>query len=212
MTSFSPDSLALYLIADPDFAHGSLIDTTREAVANGVTMVQLRWKSGTDRQLAEVGRALMPICTDHHVPLIVNDRVDIALAIGAHGVHLGVDDLAVTDARRIGGKQFIVGFSPDTDDQISAAAYDGASYLGIGPLYATATKSDAGPGLGPDEFSRRVGLTPLPVVAIGGITVDNAHAALDAGARGVAVISAILGSETPGPAALALRAAGQTAR
>ena len=106
----------------------------------------------------------------------------------------------------------LLGSPPDTDDQISAAAYDELLTLVSAKLNATATKSDAGPGLGPDEFSRRVGLTSLPVVAIGGIIVENAPAALDAGARGVAVVSAILGSETPGPAALALRAAGQTAR
>jgi len=197
----------LYLVLDPDHARSDIVSTARAAIDGGVTCLQLRWKSGTDRQVVDLARALRDLTQSADIPLIVNDRLDIALAVGAAGVHLGVDDLPVADARRLGGAGFIVGYSPDTDADLAGAADAGATYLGIGPLFGTMTKVDAGPALGIREFARRRALTSLPVVAIGGITAHNAKAAFAAGADGIAVVSAIVGNPDPGGGARQLRQA-----
>jgi thiamine-phosphate diphosphorylase len=154
---------------------------------------------GTDRAILGLGRALLGVTRPAGIPLIINDRLDLALALGADGVHLGVDDLSIADARRLAGPDFIIGYSPETDDQIvRATGY--ASYLGIGPLFPTATKPDAGTALGQVEFARRRALTALPVVAIGGISPHNAAQAMSAGANGIAVVAAILGMPDPAAA------------
>jgi thiamine-phosphate diphosphorylase len=197
---FDAAALALYLVVDPDSASGDVVETTREALLHGATMVQLRWKSATDREIVGLAEAIRTLTSDHGVPLVINDRTDIALAVGADGVHLGVDDLPVAHARSLGGPGFAIGYSPETDDQIRTATSDGADYLGIGPFATTITKHDAGSALGALEFSRRRSLTELPVVAIGGITASNAAEAIAAGAHGVAVVSAILQSVDPAQA------------
>lgn len=197
----SPASLRLYLILDPAaIGERNPVELTRAVIEAGVTCLQIRWKSASDREIIDLARTLLPITTEANVPLIINDRLDLALASGADGVHLGVDDLPLEDARCLAGDDFVIGYSPDTDSGIGHA--NGlASYLGIGPFFATSTKSDAGLALGPDEFARRRSLSPLPVVAIGGIAATNAHQAFEAGADGVAVVSAILGADDPVAAA-----------
>lgn len=190
-------ALSLYLVVDPAQCRGDVIDVTRAALRGGVTMVQLRAKKLTDRELLASAIALRQLCTEFHFPLLVNDRVDIALAAGADGVHLGVDDLPIAHARRLGGDDFIIGYSPETDEQLESAASNGANYLGIGPVYVTGSKADAGDALGIPEFARRMKLGNLPAVGIGGITAANAAAVRAAGADGIAVISAILGSDDP---------------
>lgn len=195
----------LYLVLDPDHCLRDVTATALDAFDNGVTCVQLRWKTATDRQLVELARAIQGIAEPRGIPLIMNDRLDIALASGAQGVHLGVDDVPVPDARRIAGPDFVIGYSPETDCQISGAAAAGATYLGIGPVFGTATKRDAGAPLGTTEFARRRSLSPLPVVAIGGVTAENAAEAVSAGADGIAVVSAILKSPDPALATRELR-------
>jgi thiamine-phosphate diphosphorylase len=116
-----------------------------------------------------------------------------------------VDDLPVSTARALSPPGYIIGFSPDCDDQILESGQTGADYLGIGPVFGTLTKSDAGQALGIEEFARRCALSPLPVVGIGGITADNAGSVFEAGASGVAVVSAILASDDPAAAASNLR-------
>lgn len=197
----------LYLVLDPDHCLRDVTATALDAFDNGVTCVQLRWKTATDRQLVELARAIQGIAEPRGIPLIMNDRLDIALASGAQGVHLGVDDVPVPDARRIAGSDFVIGYSPETDCQISGAAAAGATYLGIGPVFGTATKLDAGAPLGTTEFARRRSLSPLPVVAIGGVTAENAAEAVSAGADGIAIASAILGSPDPAAATRQLRGA-----
>jgi thiamine-phosphate pyrophosphorylase len=192
-----PDTLRLYLVASPeDRPADDLVEVVQSTIAAGVTCVQLRWKSGTDRAIVELGRSLLGATRRAGIPLIINDRLDLALALGADGVHLGVDDLPIADARRLAGPDFIIGYSPESDDQIVRAA-DHASYLGIGPFFATGTKPDAGTALGLVEFARRRALTTLPVVAIGGISPHNAARPISAGANGIAVVSAILGMPDP---------------
>lgn len=195
-------ALLLYLVADPEHANGDVLELTRVAVAGGVSMVQLRAKHVTDRELLRLAQAMRAVC--HNVPFIVNDRIDIAIAARADGVHLGVDDLPLEAARRLGGERFIIGYSPDTESDLISARQRGASYLGIGPVFGTSTKSDAGNALGLEEFARRVRVGDLPSVGIGGVTVENAREVIDAGAQGVAVVSAILRAADPYRAAVQL--------
>lgn len=194
-------ALRLYLVADPELASSDFNSSVQAALRGGVSMVQLRGKSLSDRELLAHAAELRSLCSEYNALFIVNDRVDIALAAEADGTHLGVDDLPLEAARELGGQDFIVGYSPETDEQIRSAATRGANYLGIGPVFGTTSKSDAGDALGIDEFRRRILLSELPSVGIGGITVVNAGLVMQAGAKGVAVISAILGSDDPEAAA-----------
>lgn len=194
-------ALQLYLVADPDHAMGDLVATVEASLRGGVTMVQLRAKNLTDRELLNQAVALRDLCDRYAAVFMVNDRLDIALASGADGIHLGVDDLPLESARSIAGSDFVIGYSPETDDQIRTAVERGANYLGIGPVYGTQTKSDAGAALGLDDLSRRIELGKLPAVAIGGITLENARSVIAAGPDGIAVVSAILGATDPEAAA-----------
>jgi thiamine-phosphate pyrophosphorylase len=202
-------SLRLYLVADPDQCDGPLLPAVQGALRGGVTAVQLRARSVTDRELCRLGQELRAITSTLGVPLLVNDRVDIALVIGADGVHLGVHDLAPEDVRRISPPGFVIGYSPaGADDEGSSDA----DYLGIGPVYATSSKADAGDPLGIDTFRERVAAAAIPAVGIGGIHARNAAHVIDAGAAGVAVISSILRHPNPEQAArtlLSLAARGQ---
>lgn len=194
--------LRLYMVVG---AMAHLPAVVEGAIAGGVTLLQLRFKERTDREVIELARPAIARCAAANVPVIINDRIDLALILGAQGVHLGVDDLPLADARNLAPPGFEIGCSPETDDQIADAAELGATYLGIGPFYRTATKGDAGEPLGPEEFARRRSLTPLPVVGIGGITAANAPAVIAAGADGVAVSSAITAASDPARAARAIR-------
>lgn len=184
--------LALYLVADPDQTSRPLEDVVEDALAGGVTAVQLRAKSLPDRDVLWYARRLRDRCTAAGALFIINDRIDIALASGADGVHVGVGDLPVEDARALAGGKLIIGYSPETDEQGVSAADWGADYLGVGPVYGTATKTDAGDAIGLVTLGRRAHRAGIPVVGIGGITAANAAAVIEAGAEGVAVVSAIL--------------------
>lgn len=177
------------------------------ALAGGATCIQLRAKGWPDREMVVVGRALRRLTQDAGALLIVNDRPDVARAVDADGVHLGVDDVPVADARRLLGRDAVIGFSPETWDQARQAIAEGASYLGVGPVYASGTKPDAGPPIGLEGLRRYTRRSPVPVVAIGGITPENAAACLAAGAAGVAVVSAVVAAPDPAAAARALRQA-----
>jgi thiamine-phosphate diphosphorylase len=188
-------AMRLYLVADPEHCRGDLVSTIEAAIAGGVTMVQLRAKRTSDLEQFNLATRIRAVCLARNVPFLVNDRIDIALASGANGVHLGVNDLPIEAARSLGGSEFIIGFSPETDDQLQSSSRRGADYLGIGPVFGTATKADAGSELGLGEFARRARLGRLPSVGIGGINAQNAGSVLTAGASGVAVVSAILGAD-----------------
>jgi thiamine-phosphate pyrophosphorylase len=153
--------------------------------------------------VAAVARALVGALA---VPVLVNDRLDVALAVGAAGAHLGQDDVPPGPVAAHFPPGFIVGISVGSPAE-AQRAYDGASYWSVGPCYATASKSDAGAPLGPDGFRRLAGLSPrdVPVIGIGGITRENAGAIRKAGAAGVAVIAAVMGSDEPERAARDLR-------
>ncbi len=201
--------LSLYLVAGtPVVGARGLAETVRQAVAGGVTMVQIRDPRAETRRLVEETYALKQLLKPLNVALIVNDRVDVVLAAGADGVHLGQDDMTPSDARRILGEDFLIGLSVGSPEEFEASRdhLHAVDYLGVGPVEATSTKADAGNAIGVEGLARVRALTSLPVVAIGGIGAGNIAPALRAGAGGVAVVSAICGADDPAEAARALRA------
>ena len=205
--------LSLYLVTDPEMtARRGLVETVAAAVEGGVTMVQLRHKDGPARMVAEAGRALHALLAPRGIPLIVNDRIDVAHAIGAEGVHVGQDDLPSAAARAILGPRAIIGLSITGENQLAGCDPAGVDYVGLGPLFPTGTKADAAGALGEAAFAVIRRRLPCPVVAIGGITAHNAARAIAAGADGIAVVSAICAAADPGAAARALRAAVNAAR
>jgi thiamine-phosphate pyrophosphorylase len=185
----------LYLVADADYAAGrNLAGLVEAAVEGGVTIVQLRGKNLLHGPFVELGRAIAGRLAARNVPLLVNDRPDVALACCASGVHLGQDDILVSVARRLLGPNATIGVSVNTPDEAARAERDGADYVGAGPAYATSTKQTDLAVLGPEGIGRIARATRLPVVAIGGISAGNAAALAAAGASGIAVVSAILGA------------------
>lgn len=198
-----PAVLRLLAITD-DLRDGpaGLVERARAAVRGGATMIQLRLKVATARELVEVARALVAAVP---APVLVNDRADVALAAGAAGVHLGVDDLPVEAVRSFSPPGFIIGASFGGEDELAHAA--GADYVGIGPVHETASKSDAGTAIGVAGFSRLARLIGVPAVAIGGVGVADAPELMRAGAAGVAVIRAVFGAPDPEAAARELRTA-----
>ena len=208
MSSNRPLDLRLYVVLDPAVAgERPLPEIARRAIAGGATMLQLRDKRAPDRAVLAMAAALAGICRAADIPFIVNDRVDIAWASGADGVHLGHDDLPPAVARRLLGERAIIGMSAGNPDELAAALPGRPDYLGVGPMYATRTKDDAGAAVGPAMIRRlRAAAPAMPLVGIGGITVENAAAVLAAGADGIAVVSAVVGAEDVEAAARALRA------
>jgi len=197
---------SLYVLTDRRAAgERSLVEVVHAAVQGGATVIQLRDKHASTRALVELGRALLEITRPAGVPLIVNDRIDVALAIDADGVHVGQDDMPAPIARRLLGPDRILGVSAGTVEEARQAQRDGADYLGTGDVYGTPTKADAGIPIGVSGLAEVARATSLPVVAIGGIQPGNAAAAIAAGASGVAVISAVIGAADPEAAARKLR-------
>lgn len=196
--------LRVYLVADPDQTDQDLRDVCADALRGGVTAIQFRAKSLSDREAFALACDIAQQCATFNALFLVNDRIDIAIASRADGVHLGVDDLPIDVAREMLGERAVIGYSPDTDVQASHSASRGASYLGVGPVYGTNSKSDAGDAIGLDVFARRTATSSLPTIGIGGITPSNAGAVIEAGAVGVAVIGAILRADDPHEAARAL--------
>jgi thiamine-phosphate pyrophosphorylase len=184
---------------------------TRLVIAGGATCLQVRCKRETTRELMDFARRVMGGVGDGPVPVIINDRVDVALALGAAGVHLGEDDMPVTDARRIVHGDFIIGASVRTLEAAQKARDDGADYLGVGAVYPSPTKPDRRP-ISLDILKAIRIQIGLPIVAIGGIDEANASAPLLNGADGVAVISALRRCLDPKTAALRLRAAVEKAK
>lgn len=184
--------LGLMLVTDDRLLAGrDPVELCRRAVAGGVTAIELRLKLAATRELVDLARAVIAAVA---VPVLVNDRLDVALAAGAAGVHLGPDDLPVTLARRIAPAGFWIGASVGNAGE--AAVGQGADYWGIGPWRATSTKADAGPALGAEGFRAVQALSKrIPCIAIGGIRPEDVPAVLRAGGVGVAVVSGILGRD-----------------
>ncbi|MCP3891629.1 MAG: thiamine phosphate synthase [Desulfobulbaceae bacterium] len=189
---------SLYLVTDRTLSRKrSLSAIVSVAVLGGVSCVQLREKNCSTREFVSEARQLLQVLQPKKIPLIINDRVDVALAVGADGIHLGQSDMGLQDARRLVGKTMIVGISAEsTKDALEAEKY-GADYIGVSPVFSTETKADIAPPLGllgVAEIRRRVS---IPVVGIGGINLSNCADVIRAGADGVAVVSAIVASACP---------------
>jgi len=198
--------LKLYVITDSRLLKGrSLIETVEAAIRGGATVIQYREKEATTRRMIEEAKLLRALCKAKGIPFIVNDRVDVALAVDADGVHLRDDDMPVEIARRILGPNKIIGASADTVEKAILYASQGADYLGVGSVYATSTKPDAGPPIGIEGLKRIIRAVSIPVVAIGGINEDNVAQVIEAGAAGVAVVSAVMAAPDPFQACVRLR-------
>lgn len=173
------------------------LHTVTLALRAGAPVVQLRIKGVTDRELYDFGVRLMQVCTEHGATCLVNDRVDIALAIGAHGTHLGADDLPVAVARRLAGPTHIIGGTAREPARAAQLVAEGASYLGVGPAYVTSTKDGLPEPLGPAGIGAVARSVAVPVIAIGGITASRVGELRGAGAHGVAVVSEISDAADP---------------
>ncbi|PYO70391.1 MAG: thiamine phosphate synthase [Gemmatimonadetes bacterium] len=201
------ESLRLMVLTDAALLKGrDAVDVCRRAVSGGATMIQARLKSAPARELAALARALVSALP---VPVLVNDRVDVALAVGAAGAHLGQDDPPLDALRPRLPPGFILGLSVGSREEADRVAAWPADYWSVGPCFPTATKPDAGAPLGTAGFAALARRAPagVPVIAIGGITAERAAALAAADAAGVAVTAAVFGASDPAAAARALRAA-----
>ena len=197
---------SLYLVTDETLAGTRGVETVvRAAVAGGVTLVQVREKHGDRQKFLAHTRMLAAWLRTAGVPLIVNDSVEIALAVDADGVHVGQGDMPCAEVRRLVGPQKIIGVSVGSVAEARQAERDGANYLGISPIFATPTKPDAPPPVGLEGLRAIRAAVRLPLVAIGGIHASNAAQILAAGADGIAVVSAIMSASDPTAAARQLR-------
>jgi thiamine-phosphate pyrophosphorylase len=190
--------LSVYLVTDRGLSGvRGVKETVLAAVRGGATVVQLRDPDATTRDLVVEARALVGLLRPHRVPLIVNDRVDVALAADADGVHVGQSDMDASDARALIGQDRILGLSITEEADLDRSDLTVVDYLGVGPVFATPTKADAAPPMGMAGLKRIATRTGLPIVAIGGLHAGNAADALAAGAQGVSVVSAICAAPDP---------------
>lgn len=200
--------LSLYLVLDPDLCAGiGMLETARLAVAGGATMVQLRDKHAGTVGMIETGRALKQALVGTGALFIVNDDVEAAIAIGADGLHIGQEDLDARTARTMIGPAMILGLSVETAALAAAVDPDLVDYTGVGPVFATPTKADHKQPIGFDGLAMLVKASPVPSVAIGGLKADHVAQVFAAGAKGLAVVSAICG--TPDPEAATRRIAAE---
>lgn len=197
--------LKLYLVTDSGICGAAnLENVVAEAVAGGVTMVQLREKTMCTRDFVKTACRLSALLRPRHIPLIINDRVDVALACNADGVHLGQSDMPYETARLLLGPHRIIGLSVECPDDVVKANSMDVDYIGASPVFATPTKSDTAEPLGLDGLKRVVELSVHPVVAIGGMNAATVPGVMECGADGVAVVSAIMGASSPRESAAAI--------
>ncbi|SHG37752.1 thiamine-phosphate diphosphorylase [Thermosyntropha lipolytica DSM 11003] len=200
-----PIDYSLYLIADVQFLPPfNPVEKILQAVAGGVTIVQLRAKKLPDRDFYQLAQKIKEVLSPLAIPFIVDDRIDIALAVDADGVHLGQKDLPVKVARHLLGSQKIIGLTANRREEALSGEKEGADYLGIGPVFPTSTKENPAPVIGPDRFKALISQLVLPVVAIGGINPERALELKTSGAAGIAVSSFILQNPDPEKAACLL--------
>ena len=188
--------LSLYLVTDKSDDVEKFLMTIEEAIKGGVSVVQIREKTADTLDFYNLALKVKEITEKHNVPLIINDRVDVALAVDAEGVHVGQSDMPCDVTRALVGPDKIVGVSAATIEEARKAESDGADYIGAGAVFPTATKDDA-PKITKKDLKEIVESISIPVVAIGGITLNNAHELIDTGIAGLSVVSAIMSSENP---------------
>ncbi|MCC5901210.1 MAG: thiamine phosphate synthase [Halomonas sp.] len=201
-----PFDLSLYLITDAELCAGIGLEKTVEAaVQGGITMVQLRDKHASDEHMIAQAKRLKAVLAGSGVPLIINDRLVVAVESGADGLHVGQSDTAVQEARQTLGSNAIIGLSINTLTQLQDAPFELLDYVGLGPVFATATKQDHAQPIGFEGLAQLASACQLPCVAIGGLKAEHAARVKAAGADGSAVISAICGQPDPRLAAQAFR-------
>jgi thiamine-phosphate pyrophosphorylase len=181
------------------------VKLTELAIAGGADTIQFREKTGETRQMIRVAEEMSALCKKSGVTFIINDRVDVAIASYADGVHLGQNDFPIPLARKLLGERAIIGGSAATMEEAYKCLSEGADYIGFGPVYFTTSKEDAGPVSGLDLLKEVLKKIPLPIVAIGGITTENTPQVMQTGVHGIAVISAVCCQEDPTEAARCLR-------
>ena len=197
---------SLYLVTDRGLARGrSTLEIISAAVHGGATVVQLREKDCSTRDFIEQALSIKEFLKDRGVPLIINDRVDVAQAVKADGVHLGQTDMPLGLAKKVLGDSMIIGISAESLEDAVEAEKGGADYLGVSPIYATPTKTDTAPPLGLEGLREIRKAVSIPLVCIGGLNRDNAAEVIRNGADGVAVVSAIVAADDPQTAADDLR-------
>jgi thiamine-phosphate pyrophosphorylase len=200
--------LRLHVLTDHQWSRGrDNITVVKAAIDGGATTIQLRNKTASTRILIEEGLVLRALTRERGVLLIVNDRIDVALAVDADGVHVGQEDMPASMARQLLGTDRILGVSVSNHTEAEEAIAAGADYLGVSPIFPSATKTDTGPATGIDFLADLAARHQTPLVAIGGITTQNATAIMQAGATGIAVITAIISAEDITAAASQLRQA-----
>jgi thiamine-phosphate pyrophosphorylase len=187
----------LYVILDAGLLREPATETARKLIDAGVQVLQFRAKNAPAKEMLVRARELANIAREARVHFFMNDRADVAYLTGAHGVHVGQDDLGVEEARAVVGPDAWVGFSTHSVEQFEKAARTSADYIAVGPIFATTSKANPDPVVGLELIRRARRMTEKPIVAIGGITLERAAAAIEAGADSVAVISDILGAEDP---------------
>ena len=192
------------IVLQDRFSH---VELAQMAIRGGADTIQFRQKSGSTREMIQVARDLKRVCAESGVTFMVNDRVDVAIASEADGVHLGQDDFPIPLARELLGKGCLIGGSAATLEEARKCLSDGADYVGFGPVYPTTSKDDAGPVSGISILRSVVETIPLPIIAIGGVVAENTVEVMEAGAQGIAVISAVCCQEDPEQATKALHRA-----
>ena len=206
MARLNPDALRLYLVTDQALMRGRpLADVVAAAVQGGVSCVQLREKHLGSREFLAQALILKALLAPQGIPLVINDRIDIALACGADGVHLGQNDLPADEARKLLPPEVFLGWSVESIDDVQQSAALPVDYLGVSPIFSTPTKTDTKDPWGLEGLAVVRAATPLPLVAIGGIHAGNAREVLRAGADGLAVVSALCAADDPRAAAARLR-------
>ncbi|MCD7973358.1 MAG: thiamine phosphate synthase [Candidatus Azobacteroides sp.] len=199
-------ALELYLVTDRGLSCGRpLVEVVQEAVKGGVTMVQLREKEASSREFYELAVELKKLLLPWQIPLIINDRLDIALACDAEGLHIGQSDLPYPVARHLLGKNKIIGLSVENLRDVRQANDWEVDYIGISPVFGTSTKTDTAPPVGLEGVRRLTKESVHPAVGIGGINLSNARQLIEAGAKGVSVVSAIMSAPSPREAAEQIR-------
>ena len=188
--------LSLYLVTDNSDDVERFLNTIEEAIKGGTTVVQIREKTAETLDFYNLALKVKDITTKYNVPLIINDRVDVALAIDADGVHVGQSDMPCDVTRKLIGEDKILGVSAATIEEARKAEKDGADHIGTGAVFPTQTKDDA-PKITKDDLKEIVDSIDIPVVAIGGIILENAHELNDTGIAGLSVVSAIMSSDNP---------------
>lgn len=203
-------TMLLYAVTDRAWVGKmSLYQQVEAALQNGVTCVQLREKELDEADFLQEAKEMAALCKRYHVPFIINDSVEIAIACHADGVHVGQDDMAASDVRKRVGDQMLIGVSAHTVEEALEAVRNGADYLGLGAVFSTSTKADAG-AMSFDTLKAICDAVDIPTVAIGGISASNILQLTGSGVDGVAVVSAIFGAPDPGKAAAQLAELSQT--